>query len=154
MGGGMEFFERVANRAGLKAFLDSLKWDEHGRVVVVSQDVRNSEVLGVAFANRIAVEKSLKTGFMHYYSRSRGQLWKKGESSGHFQKLAELRVDCDGDALVAKVRQVKANCHLGFRSCFSYTVSRNKKRGWIVKQVGKHVFDPEKVYTKRTKPAD
>jgi phosphoribosyl-AMP cyclohydrolase len=147
MGGGTDFFARVKERAGTPAFLDALKWDEDGRVVIVAQDARNKEVLCVAFANRIALEKTLKTGLMHYYSRSRNKLWKKGETSGHFQKLVELSVDCDGDALVAKVHQVKASCHLGFRSCFSYKVSRNKSGALIVKQTGKQVFDPEKVYT-------
>ncbi len=144
---GVNFFESVKNRAGIAAFLKALKWDEDGRVTVVAQDARNKEVLCVAFADRVALSKTLKTGLMHYYSRSRKRLWLKGETSGHFQKLVELRVDCDGDAVLAKVHQIKGSCHLGFRSCFSSTVSRNKKGQWVVSVSGKQVFDPGKVYT-------
>lgn len=146
MGDGVGFFERVKARNGTAALLNALKWDDDGRVVVVMQDASNHQVLGVAFANREALELTLKTGLMHYYSRSRNKLWKKGESSGHIQKLVELRVDCDGDALLARVRQVKANCHLGFRSCLSNVFRRNTKGQWTVKVSGKKVFDPAAVY--------
>ena len=145
MAGGIEFYERLNGRTGIAALLDALKWDADGLVTVVSQDVRGKEVLGVAFADRTALAKTLESGLMHYYSRSRRKLWLKGEESGHVQKLVKLRVDCDGDALVATVRQVKGNCHLGFRSCFSYKVA-NKKGVWSVKVSGKKVFDPKKVY--------
>src|ERR1043165_8201353 len=115
MSSGTDFFERLDGRPGMQALLDALKWDEHGLVTVVSQDAATLEVLGVAFADRTALQKTLETGLMHYYSRSRKKLWLKGEESGHTQHLIELRADCDGDALVAKVRQVKGNCHLGFQ---------------------------------------
>ena len=152
MGAGVEFFarhNRSRSRDGLAALLGALKWDENGLVTVVSQDVTNDQVLGVAFANRTALKASLETGLMHYFSRSRNKLWKKGEDSGHVQKLIELRVDCDGDALLARVRQVQAFCHLGFRSCFSYRVVRNKNGGLSVIESGKKLFDPEAVYKKR-----
>ena len=144
----IDFFDRVDRRTGIAVILDALNWDEHGLVTVVSQDIRTREVLGVAHANRVALEKTLVTGLMHYYSRSRKKLWLKGEESGHVQKLIELRLDCDGDALLARVRQVKANCHLGFRSCFSYQLVKSKKGAWTVKQTARKVFDPEKVYKK------
>jgi phosphoribosyl-AMP cyclohydrolase len=149
MSSGPEFFERVDNRPGLAAVLDALKWDSDGLVTVVAQDAANKQVLGVAWADRVAIKKTLETGLVHYYSRSRKKLWKKGEESGHVQKLLELRVDCDGDTLLAKVRQVKANCHLGFRSCFSYRLVKQRGGQWVVKQSEKPVFDPKKVYTKR-----
>jgi phosphoribosyl-AMP cyclohydrolase len=149
MGSGIEFFARVDNREGLPVMLDALQWDFDGLVTVVSQDAKTKEVLGVAHADRVAVEKSLTTGLMHYYSRSRKKLWLKGEESGHVQKLEELRVDCDGDALLARVNQVKGNCHLGFRSCFSYKVVADKKGRWSVKLAGRKVFDPAKVYKKK-----
>lgn len=149
MNEGIEFFGRVNNRPGLAVILDALKWDRDGLVAVVTQDRANKEVLGVAFADRTAVEKTFETGLMHYYSRSRQKLWLKGEQSGHIQKLVELRVDCDGDALLAQVRQVKGNCHLGYRSCFSYKVVRTKDGGWAVKEAGRKVFDPAKVYKKK-----
>ncbi|HYG77044.1 MAG TPA: phosphoribosyl-AMP cyclohydrolase [Planctomycetota bacterium] len=146
MGGGVEFYERMGGREGTPAFLDALKWDRDGLVAVVSQDARSGEVLGVAFADRTALAKTFETGLMHYYSRSRRKLWLKGEESGHVQKLVELRTDCDGDAILAKVRQVKGNCHLGFFSCFSYALSKSRAGKWTLKSVGKKVFDPKKVY--------
>ena len=96
MGSEIEFFERLNGREGIDAFLNALKWDEAGRVTVVSQDAESLEVLGVAFADRTALQRTLETGLMHYYSRSRSKLWLKGEQSGHFQHLVELRADCDG----------------------------------------------------------
>lgn len=149
MSGGTEFFARVGNRPGLAVMLDCLKYDRDGLVAVVTQDVTNKEVLGVAFADRVALEKTFETGLLHYYSRSRRKLWLKGEESGHLQRLVELRVDCDGDALLAKVRQVKGNCHLGFRSCFSYKLAKTKAGEWIVKESGRKVFDPGTVYKRK-----
>jgi len=149
MGPGTEFFARVGKRPGLAVILESLKYDQDGLVAVVTQDAANKEVLGVAFADRVALEKTFETGLMHYYSRSRKKLWLKGEESGHVQKLVELRVDCDGDAILAQVRQVKGNCHLGFRSCFSYKLLKSKDGQWAVKESGRKVFDPEKVYKKK-----
>lgn len=111
MGSGIEFFARVENRPGLAVILDALKWDQDGLVAVVAQDAANKEVLGVAFADRVALQKTFETGLMHYYSRSRKKLWLKGEESGHVQKLVEMRVDCDGDAVLAQVNQVQGNCH-------------------------------------------
>ena len=96
----------------------------------------------------MAVQQTLEKGLMHYYSRSRKKQWMKGEESGHVQKLVELRVDCDGDALVAKVRQVMGNCHLGFRSCFAYEIVKGADGAISVKETGEKVFDPKKVYKK------
>lgn len=146
MSSGADFFERLGGRTGLEALLDALKWDEHGLVTVVSQDASTLEVLGAAFADRTALQKTLETGLMHYYSRSRKKLWLKGEESGHLQHLIELRVDCDGDALVAKVLQIKGNCHLGFKSCFAYIVEKNASGAWGVRDAGEKVFEPKDVY--------
>lgn len=147
MSHGMEFFERLNGHSGMAALFDALKWDEGGRVTVVSQDHESLEVLGVAFADRIALQKTLETGLMHYYSRSRKKLWLKGEESGHVQHLVELHADCDGDALVAKVRQIKANCHLGFKSCFAYHIEKNSEGEWMAREASVKVFDPKSVYT-------
>jgi phosphoribosyl-AMP cyclohydrolase len=139
-----DFPDRLPAKPSLKGFLDSLKYDADGLVAVITQDVKSGEVLMLAFANRDAVEKTLKTGLLHYYSRSRQKMWLKGEESGHVQKLVSLAVDCDGDAILAKVRQVKGACHMGFRSCFAFRISKDGK----MKVVGKKVFDPKKVYRK------
>ena len=146
MSSGIDFFERLSGGSGMAELLKALKWDEHGRVTVVSQDSETLEVLGVAFADRVALQKTLETGLMHYYSRSRKKLWLKGEESGHLQHLIELRTDCDGDALVAKVRQIKGNCHLGFKSCFAYVIEKSQGGEWIAREAGNTVFDPKSVY--------
>jgi len=86
---------------------------------VVVQDVKNNNVLMLAYMNDEAVELTKKTGFMHYWSRSRGSIWKKGETSGNVQKCLELRTDCDDDAILARVEQTGNACHTGSYSCFS-----------------------------------
>ncbi len=96
-----------------------LKFDERGLITVVAQDYRTGEVRMVAWANKEAVEKTLETGYAHYFSRSRGRIWKKGETSGEFQRVREVRVDCDGDTLIYVIDQEKNRaCHLGERNCF------------------------------------
>ena len=95
-----------------------LKVSEQGLIPVVVQDYQNEEVLMVAYMNQEAFETTLRTGVMTYWSRSRQELWVKGLTSGHYQYLKELRVDCDNDTLLARVAQVGAACHTGNRSCF------------------------------------
>jgi len=109
-----------------------------GLLPVVAQDAESGEVLMLAYADREAVTRTRETGLAHYYSRSRDELWQKGETSGHVQRVEEVRVDCDGDALLYLVDQEVAACHTGYRSCFHRTVD-----GEIV---GERVFDPEDVY--------
>jgi phosphoribosyl-AMP cyclohydrolase len=94
-----------------------------GLVPVVVQDSETREVLMVAFANREAVETTLATGYAHYFSRSRNQLWKKGETSGHVQRIKEVLVDCDNDTLLYVVEQTGVACHLGTRSCFTNSLT-------------------------------
>jgi phosphoribosyl-AMP cyclohydrolase len=90
-----------------------------GLVPAVAQDWVTGEVLMVAFMNEESWRLTLETGIMHYWSRSRGKLWKKGETSGHVQEVKELRVDCDNDCVVARIAQVGGSaCHTGHRSCF------------------------------------
>jgi len=95
-----------------------LKFDENGLIPVIVQDVRTKEVLMLAYANKEALELTLKTGYAHYWSRSRRKLWKKGESSGNIQKIVEVRFDCDCDALLYVVEQEGHACHTGNYSCF------------------------------------
>ncbi len=136
------FADRLSNNSGRQQFLDALKYDRNGLVTVVAQDHWSNEVLMVAHASRPALEETLNSGYMYYFSRSRNKLWKKGESSGHMQKIISLLVDCDGDAIVARVKQIKGACHLGFRSCFAYQINRTGR----MKVVGKMAFNPKKVY--------
>ena len=97
---------------------EELKKNNDGLVPVVVQDAENDEVLMVAYMDQIAYEETLRSGRMTYFSRSRQSLWVKGETSGHFQYVKELRIDCDNDTILAKVTQVGAACHTGNRSCF------------------------------------
>jgi len=88
-------------------------------IPVIAQDIRNNNVLMLAYANKEALELTKKTGYMHYWSRSRNQIWKKGESSGHVQKVYELLYDCDNDTILARVEQEGPACHTDSYSCFS-----------------------------------
>ncbi len=91
---------------------------EGALVSAIAQDVTNGQVLMIAWMNEEALAKTLETGSVTYWSRSRNQLWTKGETSGNTQKLISIRYDCDGDALLLQVEQVGAACHTGERSCF------------------------------------
>jgi phosphoribosyl-AMP cyclohydrolase len=104
----------------------------------IAQDCETGEVLMLAYMNETALQKTLETGYAHYWSRSRKKLWLKGESSGHKQIVKEIRVDCDGDAILLKVEQRGGACHTGYRSCFYRTLD-----GLVV---GEKVFDPKEVY--------
>ncbi|HET7752934.1 MAG TPA: phosphoribosyl-AMP cyclohydrolase [Anaeromyxobacteraceae bacterium] len=97
--------------------IDRIQYDERGLVPVVAQDV-DGTVLMLAWANRAAIEASVREGRAHYWSRSRRELWRKGDTSGHTQEMVSLRVDCDGDAVLYVVRQTGPACHEGLRSCF------------------------------------
>jgi phosphoribosyl-ATP pyrophosphohydrolase/phosphoribosyl-AMP cyclohydrolase len=98
--------------------LDKVKFNKDGLVPAVTQDIRTDEVLMLAYMNEEALKKTIETGMAHYYSRSRQKLWLKGETSGHFQKIRSISVDCDGDTLLLKVEQTGAACHTGHHSCF------------------------------------
>lgn len=100
------------------SLIGQLKFDENGLVAAVARDAETGEVLMLAWMNAEAVAKTVETGKVHYWSRSRRALWMKGESSGHVQTVRSIRVDCDGDALLVDVEQEGAACHTGHRSCF------------------------------------
>ena len=113
-----------------------------GLIPAIAQDQDSGEVLMMAYMNKESWRLTLQTGIVHYWSRSREKLWKKGESSGNVQEVKEIRVDCDEDCVLVKVNQIgDAACHTGYRSCF-YRVVRD---GELVTD-GTRVFDPEKVY--------
>ena len=110
--------ETLTLAPAVAAVLEALSFDEYGLVAAVAQQHDSGEVLMLAWMNREAVERTLATGRVHYWSRSRQQLWRKGEQSGQVQRLIELRVDCDGDAVLLLVDQHGVACHTGRRSCF------------------------------------
>lgn len=124
------------------------KFDIDGLVTAVVTDVANGDVLMVAHMNAEAVTKTIETGEAWYFSRSRGKLWKKGESSGHGQRVVELRVDCDQDALWLKVEQHGPGaCHTGRRSCFYRAVPLGQKGAVKLEfREADKTFDPGKVY--------
>lgn len=98
--------------------LEMVKYNADGLVPAITQDIRTDEVLMLAYMNEESLKKTIETGNVHYYSRSRQKLWLKGETSGHFQKVRSISIDCDGDTLLLKVEQTGAACHTGHRSCF------------------------------------
>ncbi len=115
-----------------------------GLIPVIIQDFSTHEVLMLGYMNRESWEKTLQTGKATFWSRSRQELWVKGETSGHFQVVKEAYLDCDGDTILLKVEQIgKAACHTGFRSCFH---QRYEKDGWKIS--GERIFDPKEVYGK------
>jgi phosphoribosyl-ATP pyrophosphohydrolase/phosphoribosyl-AMP cyclohydrolase len=97
---------------------DQVQFDERGLVPCIAQDADSGEVLTLAYANAEALKLTVETGELHFFSRSRGKLWRKGEESGHVLKLVQLRVDCDGDAVLALVEPTGPACHTGERTCF------------------------------------
>ncbi len=120
--------------------LDFTKLD--GLVPVVAQDHKTGEILMVAFMNKEAFELTLQTGIVHYWSRSRKKLWKKGESSGNVQEVKEIRIDCDNDCVLLKINQIgDAACHTGYRSCFYRVVE-----GGNLKVDGVKIYNPEDKY--------
>lgn len=110
----------------MNEILGKLKFDDRGLIPVVTQDNTTKEVLMMAYANREAVEKTLSTGKACYWSRSRQKLWLKGETSGHFQYVKEIRIDCDNDTILLLVEQVGCACHTGNQSCFFSRVQGDK----------------------------
>ena len=116
----------------------SLAFDEREYIPAVAQDADSGEVLMVAYVTEEALERTRETGYAHYYSRSRDELWRKGATSGHTQAIEEVRVDCDGDALLYLIDQSGGACHTGYESCFYRTVDGET--------VGEQVFDPDDVY--------
>jgi phosphoribosyl-ATP pyrophosphohydrolase/phosphoribosyl-AMP cyclohydrolase len=102
---------------------EKVKFDQNGLVPVIAQDASTGDVLTLAYANREAVEKTLSSGEAHYYSRSRAELWRKGATSGNTQRVVEVRLDCDGDALLYRVEPRGPACHTGEESCFFTTLA-------------------------------
>lgn len=115
-----------------------------GLLPAIAQDSRTGQVLMMAWMNREAYDESVATGYATYYSRSRKRLWRKGEESGHRQRLVELRIDCDEDCVLMLVEQTGAACHEGFASCFFRKLSDGQ---YVVDQ--ERLVSPETVYGKK-----
>lgn len=126
-------------------WLNEIKWDENGLVPAIAQDAATGEVLMFAWMNREALEKTAATGQAIYWSRSRRKLWHKGEESGHFQKIVEIRTDCDSDVVLLRIEQVGGiACHTGRRSCF---FNKLEQDAW--RDVEPVLKDPDAIYGRK-----
>jgi len=123
-------------------FLRSLKWTADGLIPAIVQDSATEAVLMMAWMDEAAVRKTLATGQAHFYSRSRGEAWHKGGTSGHVQHVESIRVDCDADVLLVRARQVGGACHEGYASCFHRQV--DAEGGLSI--IARPAFEPEQVY--------
>jgi phosphoribosyl-AMP cyclohydrolase len=126
---------------GFSAVADGLKYDSAGLIPAVIQDVENGDVLMVGYMNREAVIRTLQTGRVTFWSRSRGKFWVKGESSGNIQELVDLRADCDLDCLLVIARQSGPACHEGYRSCFFRRVGSDG-----LEVISQRMKSPEEMY--------
>jgi phosphoribosyl-AMP cyclohydrolase len=122
------------------------KFDDNGLITVVAQDSQTGQILMVAYMNRQALELTIQTGYATYFSRSRQKLWKKGEQSGHVQKVEQILVDCDQDCLILKVAVDAGQCHVGYRSCFYRALKKNTNKK--LEFIADKVFNPQKTYRK------
>ncbi|MEY3264636.1 MAG: Phosphoribosyl-AMP cyclohydrolase [Pseudomonadota bacterium] len=115
-------------------WLDQIKWDAQGLVPVIAQEVGSNDVLMFAWMNRDALARTVASGQAVYWSRSRNKLWHKGEESGHFQQVHEIRLDCDEDVVLLKIEQVgKLACHTGRHSCFFQKLDAHEgEPDWVV----------------------
>jgi phosphoribosyl-AMP cyclohydrolase len=126
------------------SWLDEVPWNGDGLIAAVAQDAASGRVLTVAWMNRAALEKTVASGEVVYWSRSKQRLWRKGEESGHVQKLRELRLDCDADAVLLRVEQVGGiACHTGRESCFFRKLEKGK---WVT--IDPVLKDPSLIYKK------
>ncbi len=133
----------------LKMKVDELRFDDRGLLPVVVQDVGSGAVLMLAYANREAVDLTLETGEVHFWSRSRQSLWRKGETSGNTLAVVEVTPDCDGDALLVRARPAGPTCHRGTRSCFEPNPAR-LELGWLAAVLeSRRGADPGTSYTAR-----
>ena len=131
--------------AQTEAWLDAVNWDERGLAPVVTQDATSGRVLTLAWMNRTSLAETIRTGQAVYWSRSRGRLWHKGEASGHVQKVAELRLDCDADAILLRVEQVGGiACHTGRERCFYLKLENGR---WV--ETDPVLKDPAEIYGKK-----
>jgi phosphoribosyl-AMP cyclohydrolase len=125
-------------------WLDALKWDENGMIPAIAQEARSGRVVMFAWMNRESLQKTLACGNAVYWSRTRQRLWKKGEESGHFQKIISIRADCDGDVLLLSVEQVGGiACHTGRESCFFFELQGER---WV--PADPVLKDPKEIYSK------
>jgi phosphoribosyl-AMP cyclohydrolase len=143
----IEGTEQVAAKQDIEEGLEfTPKFDKDGFIPAIAQDTRTGQILMVAYMNHQALEATIQSGYATYYSRSRGELWRKGQQSGHLQRVEQILVDCDQDCLVLKVTVDAGQCHVGYQSCFYRALKKNtdKKLEFITEKV----YDPKETYKK------
>jgi len=128
------------SEAATSAIIDELDFEDGGLIVAIARDVEDDTILMTAFMNEEAVESTLLTGEVHYWSRSRNAVWHKGATSGHTQLVREIHLDCDGDALLLDV-EAGPTCHKGYQSCFFRRIEDGQ-----LEVIDEPVFDPDDVY--------
>ncbi len=139
----------MTNEPDRPAYLDKIRWTADGLVPAIVQDAQTNDVLMMAWMDRKAVLDTVATGQAHFYSRSRRSSWHKGGTSGHVQEVESIAIDCDGDVLLIRARQVGGACHEGYRSCFFRRLTPDGG----LEVVGERVFDPGAVYREPAPPS-
>ena len=134
------------------------KFDDNGLIPAIAQDAKTGEVLMVAYMNRAALDLTIQTGYATYFSRARQRLWKKGEESGHVQKVEQILVDCDQDCLVLKVTVEAGQGHVGYQSCFYRALKKGSPRlrggklapakAGVLEFIAEKVYEPKETYKK------
>jgi len=122
------------------------KFDDNGLIPAIAQDAKTGQILMAAYMNREALDLTIQTGYATYFSRARQKLWKKGEESGHLQKVEQILVDCDQDCLILKVTVDAGQCHAGYQSCFYRALKKGS--GKELELIAKKVYNPKKIYRK------
>jgi len=130
------------------------RFDDNGLITAIAQDAKTGQILMVGYMNREALDLTIQTGYANYFSRSRQKIWKKGEQSGHFQKVEQILVDCDQDCIVLKVKVDAGQCHIGYQSCFyrklkpALSRAEAKQAGEELEFIAEKVYDPKETYKK------
>jgi len=127
----------IKMEARMDEFIDNLKFNQNGLIPAIVQDDENEEVLMLGYMNKLSLKKTFQTGKTHFWSRSRNKLWLKGETSGHYQYVKSVFIDCDKDTLLIRVKQEIGACHKGFRSCFYRKIDSKGN----IEIVGEKIFD-------------
>ena len=141
----MEGRKQVAAKQDIEEGLEfTPRFDKEGLIPAIAQDARTGQILMVAYMNRQALEATVQSGYATYFSRSRNELWRKGQQSGHLQKVEQILVDCDQDCLVLKVAVDAGQCHVGYQSCFYRALKTNADK--TLEFIGEKVYDPKKTY--------
>ena len=122
------------------------KFDDNGLIPAIAQDAKTGQILMVGYMNREALDLTIQTGYATYFSRSRQKLWKKGEESGHFQRVEQILVDCDQDCLILKVTIDAGQCHVGYQSCFYRALKKGSDKE--LEFIAEKVYRPDETYKK------